>query len=495
MKAIPVPVIVFEDGLLPEPTDASESPDFKMPYSIKISDAESLSFFWQDRWNPLGGNCPAEMESVQIDSLKVFAEAVAFTKMFSGYAVVICDMRLNNSADHKDLLLETNIIKAACGKEYDSLAKLWPRESDYQKVLWRGHLQGLLLAMGIAANPKSICDLILASTMADSKFLKERAIPLLEEIASRANNQVRISTESSLTIGSYNVLAERFKDSFQRFADRFLIADIGERLWPSQHTAWFSNNNAPPHVPHHKSNLSGEHYVTYREELSAYLRKLTGRTHLPPNWHDGVGLHNTLKHLIGGDAVAHVGPNYPDGTRRKYATLGAIVLLLAAAESDERCVPSADDWLAKTYFEETAGEAICPDVFDLRQSREALLSLHKFFRGIVKSEGEDNKGSSNVLDVSWSLDLSVTRLRIDLAIDSQKPDPGKRTALLEKISNRPWRSSHNGGVTGRYFSMRNAFKSSKQGAEADSVLDVTVYPVQTNSRPATRLEFNVAVSS
>lgn len=484
-----IPVLVFEDRVLSHQDEFTKL--MPMPHPETIKEDVKLSFCWHPVWNHLGQMYAKDMgiQTRNIEGKSIYEESISFcmdTKLDGAVAVV--DMQF--AKEGLPLSISTEKVP---NEFWDFYRQIDPDivdpagKNDIAKgcsSVSSNNRHGLVLAfcLIINADVKNV-DVWLASGVAETA----RCAETLYKFAETKTRNVRVfNAGGSCSRDGAEVTTKRFRTAFCTFADRYRGLD--QILWPEYAKDWFSR--APKQeaglLPHHFEDIGGKleggkyncvSKETYKATISVYLKQLTGRSNVPSTWYDDKGLHETLKRLVGGDAVSHVGNGQM--SELKLPSLGVIALLAAAAENLKSCLPDPhNDWFQKFSFRDSAVAPLLPAPCTRDEAREAIAALYAFLWQLLPA-----KGGTSILTADWENRGGLDRLFLDFSFDCLKPDDGKTDALLEKLTNMRW--WHAGGsTTDKYRTFRDKFKLGEQ-----CKLAVSVYPVTSHKTPATRFEF------
>jgi len=464
-----IPVMIFEDQVLVAQDEVLAQ--VAMPH-VKTEMADlSLEYEWHREWNHLGKATADELaiDTRKIDSLPVLKEAMDFAGSGKlGSAVLFIDMRFG------DLQVQPEYCTQEFSEFYNGIDDAVLQDgaesaaSRCATSLSTYHRHGLLLAYKFIANESvQNVDIWLASLAVETDSLA-RKLQRFADICDRgvrvlnANGSVARSTKEDRA-----ALVARFARSFDTFAERFR----GANLWPTalaeftDLAKWFhkDHNVAPEHACHQFEEVQAGNKRAYKNALSVYLAHVTGRTEFPDLWFSNKGLHETLKRIVGGDAMAHHGQKLP--------SLGSIALLVAAAEKTKKCIPPSNrDWLMRFVFSESATVPIIHSSFERNEVRKALINLHVFFEHLMP---KDARNESTVVDGAWTQrgTNNVDHLELTFRLSCLTPDTGRDHALLEKITNLKWWSP-DGNTTQAYSNFRDSFCPSPKMAK----LSVSLYP-------------------
>ncbi len=487
--SIPVRIYVFEDRYLANQEKLKallQEHGLSFPYTRLVTDSLKLQFDWDDEWNNLGPSSDLRSNNM---GLLVNATSIhhVITTVKAGTienSIVFCDMQfLEAIGSQSQLSLPSCALTTEFSSLLDELYRVSnprkaPPSDDIERFAWLSdQRQGLMIVLYLLNNPKlTNVDIWLASDELETKPIAL----VLNKVAESKKRGLRVlDAEGSFSKVGAERSCARLRQALDEFAKKW--EDVEQRVWPNSNLDWFQDKK-DARVPHVYANISNRE--EYQRAIRNYLYHLTGRT---DNKCD-LGLHESLKHLLGECAIAH-------NSVGRHPTLGTVALMLAAAEKDSNLLPLEKDWFSDLDHSVWSQE-IVPISFDLEATRKAVLSLHSLFILLLKPKEEGSY--SNLVDARQETDHGGThRFWIDFDFESVIPRRDRRFSLVEKLQNRPWMNHlHSGNLMPAYWNCRDALIQSAPNAK----LAMTVFPIEVSCvsddnecqvRRLTRFEFCV----
>ncbi len=244
-----------------------------------------------------------------------------------------------------------------------------------------------------------------------------------------------------------------------------------DRLWPSSAEGYFHSERGP--IPHTFTKGLGEDYRAMRDQ---YLCGVLG-CQPPAEWStDEAGelsLHEELKHVVGGQAIAHTGRLYGP-------TLGSIVLVLAAATR-----PGRDSWLRGIRWPPLKRRIVGSQ--DSVQSRAMITSMFGLFETIRTVDEQLPEQYSPGQPAVRKVMLTDDTLRIFLGIPMDFCKPGKTLNLREHLQGQRQGGDGGGGFVAHLKTVSENLGRSTDGLQ--QVCGIRVFCDPDEPAKSTVLEF------
>jgi predicted DNA-binding protein (UPF0251 family) len=450
---------VFEDKAIP--------PDYLDAIAREVDVRKDLDLYgstdkleWHSTWNALGD---AQSNSRLIRSHDDFREALRWCQTYTGRAICFFDFQLPILITEVDLVSVGDVSKRIVGK------------ATYLEALaiYNTDTQGLLLALALSQNRQADVDIILASTEAlrlrDYKtFLQQNAVRGIF---------VNLATSTLSKASKAFLAAEVVVTAIADFEGARPSLGSDDSFWPMEGDNWFVTTGVVAPFPHNHPHFERLSSAEKRTAIG-YLCRMGASEDISEKWLRNFGVYETLKHFVGGYAVAH------GVTSRRKLTLGSLVFPLLKATSGE-------GWADTLAWLDFSSDPILDA--DKPRSRQLILAALRLFRALTlpRTEGADG----NRVNAEFLTKPDGTHFVVDVSFDGSvgyskegRPASGE-VSFCSKILAFPWVVPSGDAAEALYDVMQYSFHGN-----GSRTLLLAVYPVEIGEAIWTRFDFKVKPS-